>query len=107
MMLRNPLLGDANIPAETVSIREWTVLSTRSVPRSYLEDNWGEQVSQLSVVGQFCVGGFEDRTWGREAEESPLLEAGARERLMKIQQAGKGLAGAVVICEMWRLAVAL
>jgi hypothetical protein len=43
----------------------------------------------------------------REAEESPLLEAVARERLVKTQQAGKGLAGAVVICELWRLAVAL
>jgi hypothetical protein len=31
----------------------------------------------------------------------------ARERLVKTQQAGKGLAGAVVICELWRLAVAL
>jgi hypothetical protein len=43
----------------------------------------------------------------REAEESPLLEAIARERLVKTQQAGKGLADAVVICELWRLAVAL
>jgi hypothetical protein len=43
----------------------------------------------------------------REAEESPLLEAVAKERLVKIQQAGKGLAGAVVICELWRLAIAL
>jgi hypothetical protein len=43
----------------------------------------------------------------REAEESPLLEAFARERLAKTQQARKGLAGAVVICELWILAVAL
>jgi hypothetical protein len=35
-----------------------------------------------------------------EAEESPLLEAVARERLVKTQQAGKGLTGAVVICEL-------
>jgi hypothetical protein len=34
----------------------------------------------------------------REAEESPLLEAAVRERLVKTQQAEKGLAGAVVIC---------
>jgi hypothetical protein len=32
-----------------------------------------------------------------EAEESPLLEAIARERLVKTQQAGNDLAGAVVI----------
>jgi hypothetical protein len=43
----------------------------------------------------------------REAEESPPLEAVARDRLVETQQAEKGLAGAVVICEFWRLAVAL
>jgi hypothetical protein len=35
------------------------------------------------------------------------LGAATRERLVKRQQAGKGLAGAVVICELWTLAVAL
>jgi hypothetical protein len=43
----------------------------------------------------------------REAVESPLLETIARERLVKTQQAIKGLEGAVVICELWRLAVML
>jgi hypothetical protein len=43
----------------------------------------------------------------REAEESPLLETVARERLVKTQQAGKGLADAVFICEVWRIAIAL
>jgi hypothetical protein len=32
-----------------------------------------------------------------EAEESPLLEALARERLMKTQQAGKRLSGCYVV----------
>jgi hypothetical protein len=45
------------------------------------------------------------RKW--EAEESPLVEAVVRERHVKIQQAGKGLAGAVVNCKVWRLAVSL
>jgi hypothetical protein len=40
------------------------------------------------------------RTWAREAEEHPLLVAVARERLVKTQQTGKGLAGAVVICKV-------
>jgi hypothetical protein len=39
----------------------------------------------------------EERTRAREAEESPLLEAIAKERLVKTQQAGKGLADGVVI----------
>jgi hypothetical protein len=37
------------------------------------------------------------RTLAYEAEESPLLETVAREWLVKTQQAGKGLAGAVEI----------
>jgi hypothetical protein len=36
-----------------------------------------------------------------------LLETFARERLVKTQQAEKDLTGAVVICELWRLTVAL
>jgi hypothetical protein len=43
----------------------------------------------------------------REAEESPLLEAVARERLLKTLQAGEHLVSAAVICKVWRLAVAL
>jgi hypothetical protein len=41
-----------------------------------------------------------------EAEESQLLKVVTRERLVKTQQVGKDLAVAVV-CEVWRLAVAL
>jgi hypothetical protein len=63
-----------------------------SVPRYY------KQGTKL-VDRQFCTGGSEDRTWAHEAEESPLLKAVARERLVKTQQAEKGLAGPVVICE--------
>jgi hypothetical protein len=40
---------------------------------------------------EFCMGSYEDRTWACEAEESPVLEAVAREQLVKIQQAGKRL----------------
>jgi hypothetical protein len=32
------------VPAETVRIREWTMLSARAVSRSYKEDNRGNQV---------------------------------------------------------------
>jgi hypothetical protein len=54
-----------------------------------------------------CTGGCENRAWEQEAQESPLLEAFAREWLVKTLQAGKGLANAVVICELWRLVVVL
>jgi hypothetical protein len=43
----------------------------------------------------------------REAEDYPLLEAVARERQVKTQQAEKGLGSAVEICELRRLAMAL
>jgi hypothetical protein len=36
-----------------------------------------------------------------------MLKAVARERLMKTQQAGKSLAGAMVICELWGIALTL
>jgi hypothetical protein len=57
-------------------------------------------------LSQFCTGVCEERIWAHEAEESQLLEAVAKKRL-KIQHAGKGLVGAVMICELWRLAVEL
>jgi hypothetical protein len=52
---------------------------------------------------QFCTGGCEERLCTCEAEESPLLEGLAWKRLVKIQQGGKSLEDAVVICELWRL----
>jgi hypothetical protein len=47
------------------------------------------------------------RDLNAQTEESPLLEAVTRERMVKTHQAGKDLACTVVICEMWRLMVAL
>jgi hypothetical protein len=64
----------------------------------------------LGQPSQFCTGVFEEKSQlegsrhsedlRAEAEESPLLEAVTRERLVKTQQARKDLACAVVICEM-------
>jgi hypothetical protein len=51
--------------------------------------------------------GSEETTRQRKVEESPLLESTAREQLVNTQQAGKGLVGAVVICEFWSLTVVL
>jgi hypothetical protein len=59
------------------------------------------------VGRKICTRGCEDRTSSRETEECPLLKAVARERLVKTEQSGKGLAGIMVICELWRLVVAL
>jgi hypothetical protein len=42
-----------------------------------------------------------------KAKESPLLEAVTRERLLKTQQVGKGLAGAAMISEVWKSAISL
>jgi hypothetical protein len=85
----------------TVELLLETVLFAWFVPRSYFEDNCGDTVScQLSVESWDC----EDRTWAQEAEESTLLEAVTRKRLVRTHQAGKG---GVMIFELWRLAVAL
>jgi hypothetical protein len=45
------------------------------------------------------MGGCEDKTSAHETEVTPL-EASAREWLAKTQHAGKGLASAVIICEL-------
>jgi hypothetical protein len=45
-------------------------------------------------------------TRAREAEESPLLKAVAGKGLVTTKQTGKGLADAVVICELWSLSIA-
>jgi hypothetical protein len=55
----------------------------------------------------FCKGGCEDRIWACEAKESPLLEATAREQMVKTQQAGEGFTGALVICKVCRSDIAL
>jgi hypothetical protein len=61
---------------------------------------------KMLVESEFCTGGCGNRSRAREAEEFPLLESVARERLVKTQRAGKDLA-CVVVCELWGLAVAL
>jgi hypothetical protein len=43
-----------------------------------------------SVESEFYTASCEEKPWAREAEKSLLLEAVARERLVKTQQAGKG-----------------
>jgi hypothetical protein len=53
------------------------------------------------------MGVCEERTSERAAEQSPQLEAVARKRLVKTKHARKSLVVAMVICELWRLAVAL
>jgi hypothetical protein len=55
----------------------------------------------MGQISRFSTGVCEERNWAHEAEESPLLEAVARGRLVKIQEAGKRLADAVVIYEFW------
>jgi hypothetical protein len=79
-----------------------------SKPKCYAQDNLKQRVQlRGGSLVDFCKGGSDKRTQAREAEKSPLLGAVAWKQLVKTQQAGKGLVGAVVICELWRLAIAL
>jgi hypothetical protein len=61
------------------------LFSTWSVPRSY-------KLEVCSSV-QLWDGGQTGMAWVRDAEESPLLEAVVRERVVNTQQAGKKLCG--------------
>jgi hypothetical protein len=49
----------------------------------------------------------EGTTKAREAEESPLLEAVTRKRLVMTLQSREDLVFAAVICNVWKLAMAL
>jgi hypothetical protein len=51
------------------------------------------------------MGGCNKRTWTHEAHEFLLLEAVAKKQLIKTRQAGKGVAGVVVICKVWKSAI--
>jgi hypothetical protein len=63
------------------------MFSTLSAPRCYNQVSWSNE----SI--EFCKGGWEEKIWTGEAEESPLLEAFVRERLVKAQEAEKMLSG--------------
>jgi hypothetical protein len=109
----NPLLGSCNNWPTTMEIG---VFSSWFVPRSYLEDNWGyprscqftwkpvkrrlggwcEMAASLGgsqLSEEFCLGCCEVRTWACETLKSSLLEAVARERPVKTQQADKKASG--------------
>jgi hypothetical protein len=80
-----------HVPAPTNTHTEIELLletgvSTRSVQRGYKEENRGYPV-QSRVNLQDGV--QPAMAWALEAEESPLLEAITRERLVETQQAGK------------------
>jgi hypothetical protein len=60
-------------------------LSIDSQPVKRRSWGWCEMIASLGVVSwqEFCTGGYDRRTWVREAEESPTLEAVARKRLVE------------------------
>jgi hypothetical protein len=62
------------------------VLCTRSAPRSYKEDSWGDEVSSVreSVEKGVRRGPPFTEDLRAEAQQSPMLEAVTRERVVKI-----------------------
>ncbi|PNF43845.1 hypothetical protein B7P43_G06049 [Cryptotermes secundus] len=52
---------------------------------------------------EFCTEGYEDRNREREVEESIILEAVVRKRMVRTRQAGKDLAGAMASDTSWVL----
>jgi hypothetical protein len=64
-------------------------MSTAKSPCATMEElcflcgPWWDVISTRHSSGEFSTGCCEERTWAREAEESPLLEVVARERPVK------------------------
>jgi hypothetical protein len=93
-----------HVPAETdkhatIEVLMETVFSIRLVQGGHKEESLCKRISSVRE--------YVKRTLSCEAEESVLLEGVATEWLMKIEQIGNGLAGAVMIYELSRLAAAL
>jgi hypothetical protein len=84
-----------NRPATTEWLLE-TKFSTWSV-----QTIWGDKVSSV-LYGNLWTEDFRGWGWGLYP-----VKTVARKRVMITQQSGKGLAGAVVIYELWRLVVEL
>jgi hypothetical protein len=68
---------------------ETGVFSMWSMPRSYVEVNWGDPVNSVdsSDVGY----SLDCNDVSTEAEESPFLRAVSKQRLVKTLQAGQDL----------------
>jgi hypothetical protein len=73
-------------------------VSTWSVPRSFLNENWGDKVSPSR---EFVKRGLE-----LVKLRISTVRSRCQETVFKDIEDWKSLAGAVVICELWRLAVA-
>jgi hypothetical protein len=82
--------GRGSIPRQT----DWLTVSrnvTQTQTQTQLKGIERVQLRDVSRTG---------RTWAREAEESPLLEAVAREQLLKTLRTGEDLVFAAVICSV-------
>jgi hypothetical protein len=64
---QRPFLGNSSV--NTFLLLDNRFLIMQQEPRCYNREVWRLQLSQ------FCKGVWEERTWAREAEESPLVEA--------------------------------
>jgi hypothetical protein len=95
---RRPLLGNGSVntfPRQRITIQEWTVLSARAVPRSYKEDNWGDQIntlwkSEVMSQGQLVKGQLEESWKGAAIQRG--LERGSW-RISTVRSRYQGTAG--------------
>jgi hypothetical protein len=93
----DPFLGNGSVntfPLQQIRMQQ-SIAGKRVFLRGPCWDVIRKRKSQLRNGGQPGM------AWAREAEEPSLLETIATERLMKTVQAGKGLAGTMVICKLW------
>jgi hypothetical protein len=100
---QQPYLGNGLVnmfPWQWINNRR-TVFSVWSMQRCYNQDSWSKESVDSSVVG-YSPNSNDVST---EAEESPLLRPVTRKRLVKADW--EDVACALVICGVWRLAIAL
>jgi hypothetical protein len=101
----DPLLGNG-------SVNTFPLLGSRFLTMQHLDFKNGEMFSTWSVTRCYKQGTRLDpvqllRRWPdengviAEAEESPILEAVTRKRLVKTLQAAEDLVFAALICNVW------
>jgi hypothetical protein len=90
-----PLLGSRFLTMQKMGFNNRRdVFSTWSMPGCYKQRNRLEPVSCEAVAS-------------REAEESPMIGAVARKRVVKTLQAREDLVFGAVICKVWRMQIEL
>jgi hypothetical protein len=104
-----PLQGNAfankHVTTETIGVQQWTVFSTWSEPKCYNRDKF-RSVSFVTGLWESCKGVCEEMTWSVQWK-NPHCPSRYQGTTGEDTADWKDLAYTVLICKVWRSAMAL